>query len=155
VIRFIAIYSFLRHKGLVVHRRSAMKPRDSTRRLERSALKLFFALMVTAVVAFAGTSIIDKQRQPAVEVTGAVTDAICGITHGTNGGDAECTRLCVNMGADFALGVGKRIYILQGHRADLYRFAGDRVVVKGQLIKPDTIAVESVVPSVVSASRPR
>ena len=132
-----------------------MKPIDSTRRLERSALKLFFALMVTAMVAFAGTSIIDKQKQPAVEVTGVVTDAICGITHGTNGSDAECTRLCVNMGADFALGVGKRIYVLEGHRADLDRFAGDRVIVKGTIIKPDTIAVESVIPSVVSTSRPR
>ncbi len=132
-----------------------MKPIDSTRHLEGAALKLFFALMVTAMVAFAGTSIIDEQKQPTVEVSGVVTDAVCGITHGTNGSDAECTRLCVNMGADFALGVGKRIYILQGHRADLDRFAGDRVIVKGKIIKPDTIAVESVVPSVVSTSRPR
>ena len=132
-----------------------MKPIDSTRRLERSALKLFFALMVTAMVAFAGTSIVDKQKQPAVEMTGVVTDAICGITHGTNGSDAECTRLCVNMGADFALGVGKRIYVLEGHRADLDRFAGDRVLVKGKIIKPDTIAVESVIPEVVSTSRAR
>jgi hypothetical protein len=125
---------------------------DTTRRLGQSAAKLLFALMVTAVVAFAGTSIINTQKQPLVQLTGVVTDAVCGITHGTSGSDAECTRLCVRIGADFALGVGNRIYILKGRRTELNRFAGDKVMVKGKFVKADTIAVEDVIPSVIWAS---
>jgi hypothetical protein len=125
-----------------------MKPIDSTRRVERSALRLSFLLILTAVVAFGA---IDTPKQPAVQVTGVVTDAVCGITHGTNGSDAECTRLCASMGIDFALGAGKRVYILQGHRGDLNRFAGDRVMIKGKLVKHDTIAVEEVIPTVIWA----
>jgi hypothetical protein len=137
---------------VVCGKEDAMKPTDSTKRVERSALKLFFLLTLTAVVAFGGMPIIDKPQQRTVQLTGVVTDAVCGITHGTNGSDAECTRLCVSIGADFALGVGNRTYVLQGHRAELNRFAGDRVMVKGKFVKADTIAVEDVIPSVIWAS---
>jgi len=133
-----------------------MKPIKPRERLVQSVyiLKVFSALVVTAVAMFAGTSIGDTQGQSVVELTGIVTDTACGIQHGTKiGGNAECTRLCVKMGAEYALGVGKRVYILQGHQAELDRFAGDRVIVKGRMIGRGTMAVEWVVPLPVSAFR--
>lgn len=131
-----------------------MKPIKSRGRFAQPAciLKAFSALIVAAVAMFAGTSIGDTQRQSVVELTGFVSDTACGIVHGTKiGGNAGCTRLCVKMGAEYALGVGKRIYILQGHQAELDRFAGEMVIVKGRMIGRGTMAVEWVVPLPVSA----
>jgi len=66
------------------------------------------------------------------ELTGIVSDATCQGRHNrkavTNCG---CTRKCVEDGGDYALVVGQRVYILQGHRADLDKFAGGRATVVG------------------------
>jgi hypothetical protein len=59
------------------------------------------------------------------------------------------------MRAEYALGVEKRIYVLKGHQAELDRFAGERVMARGRIVRRDTIAVESVVPWLVSTSRAR
>jgi hypothetical protein len=137
-----------------------MKPTVPRRRPGQSVyvLKTFLALIiasiVTAVAMLAGTSVVDKQGQSTVTLTGIVSDTMCGSEHETNTwGDAECTRLCVKMGAEYALGVGKSTYVLQGHQAELDRFAGERVIVKGRMVRRDTIAVESVISWLVSASR--
>lgn len=119
-------------------------------------LKLFSALVISSIVAAVGmsarTSIVDKQGQPAVVLTGIVSDTMCGSTHGTKAhGDAECTRTCVELGAGYVLAVGKKVYILQGHRTELDRFAGDEVLVKGKVLSRDTVAVESVAPVIVDA----
>jgi hypothetical protein len=42
------------------------------------------------------------------------------------------------------LRVGKRMYILQGHEADLDRFAGKEVTVKGRAFGRDRIIVDQV-----------
>jgi hypothetical protein len=84
--------------------------------------------------------------------TGIVTDADCGSTHGTKiRGDAACTRLCVSLGADYALAAGQRIYVLRGHRAELNAFAGDMVVVRGKMVSRNVVAVESVAPYILRA----
>jgi len=81
-----------------------------------------------------------------------VSDSDCGSTHGTKiHGDAACTRLCVSLGAEYALAAGERIYVLRGHPAELNAFAGDMVVVKGKMVNRNTVAVESVIPYIVSA----
>ncbi len=122
----------------------------------QSILKLFSALVISSIVVAVGmsarTSIVDKQDQPAVALTGIVSDTMCGSTHGTKvWGDAECTRACVKLGAGYALPVRKKIYILKGHQAELDRFAGETVIVKGKIVSRDTVAVESVAPVVVDA----
>jgi hypothetical protein len=118
--------------------------------------KIFAALViastVTAGALSAASSIVEKQDQPAIALTGIVSDTMCGRTHGTKAhGDAECTRTCVELGAGYALAVGKKVYILQGHRTELDRFAGDEVLVKGKVLSRDTVAVESVAPVIVDA----
>jgi hypothetical protein len=44
---------------------------------------------------------------------------------------AECTRECVKQGAKYALVVGKKVYTLEGHEAELEKLAGERATVKG------------------------
>jgi len=123
-----------------------------------SILKVFLVLVFSSLLMVIGisakTSIAHKQDQSAVRLTGIVSDTTCGSTHGTKThGDAECTRLCVKLGADYALAIGKRIYVLKGHEGELNTFAGDMVIVSGKIVKHDTVAVESVAPYTVWATR--
>jgi len=102
---------------------------------------------------WADTSIVDRQDRSAMQLTGIVSDANCGSTHGTKvHGDADCTRLCVSLGAEYALAVGQRIYVLRGHPIELNAFAGDMVIVRGKVVGRNIVAVESVAPYLVSAT---
>ena len=80
----------------------------------------------------------------AAELTGIVSDATCQGRHNrkavTNYG---CTRKCVEDGADYALVVGRTVYILEGHRADLDKFAGGRATVSGGVTE-NRVLVDSV-----------
>lgn len=78
------------------------------------------------------------------ELTGIVTDATCQRRHNrkavTNYG---CTRKCVEDGGDYALVVGQTVYILEGHRAELDKFAGGRATVSGRVAE-NRVLVDSV-----------
>lgn len=81
----------------------------------------------------------------AITLTGTVTDSACGTDHGTKSvANAECTRTCVELGAQYALVVGKKLYVLQGHQIDLERFAGSEVRIKGHTASRDTVIVDQV-----------
>ena len=56
---------------------------------------------------------------------------------------AECTRDCVKKGTKYALVVGKKVYTLDGHEAELDKLAGERATVKGSLMG-EMVMVESV-----------
>src|SRR5260370_9736739 len=80
--------------------------------------------------------------QPAT-LTGVVTDSMCGASHMMPGKSAaECTRECVKGGSDYALLVGKKVYTLKGNPADLDKYAGERVTVKGS-VSGTTLNTES------------
>lgn len=82
------------------------------------------ALLVATTAAFA----------QAHELRGTVTDAMCGRKHMMKGASAaECTRACVKSGSEYALASGDKIYILRGDKAQIDKFAGADVVVKGDL----------------------
>lgn len=78
------------------------------------------------------------------ELTGIVSDATCQGRHNrkavTNYG---CTRKCVENGADYALVVGQTVYVLEGHRAELEKFAGGRATVSGRVTE-NRVLVDSV-----------
>ena len=76
-------------------------------------------------------------------LTGVVTDQMCGVKHMMAGNAAKCTRACVKEGSPYALAVGEKIYTLKGHEADLDKFAGDKVTVKGT-VSGTTVQVSSV-----------
>lgn len=122
-----------------------------------SVRKFLLALIIAGIGAAAGmsaaASIVVKQDQSGIALSGIVTDSVCGITHGTaTHGDAECTRTCVELGAGYVLADGRKMYVLKGHEPELNRVAGDRVLVRGKVVGRDTVAVESVVPWVVEAA---
>ena len=77
-------------------------------------------------------------------LSGVVSDETCGATHKIqNMTPAECTRLCVRHGQSYALVVGKDVYLLHGHEAELEKLAGEHVTVKG-IVNNRTVNVESV-----------
>jgi hypothetical protein len=115
------------------------------------------AMTIMAVAMAAGNVIIPPL--PGVTLTGIVRDSVCGGDHGIKArGDAECTRACIELGAQYALmvgklKVGKKMYLLRGHEADLERFAGKEVTVKGRALGRDTLIVDQVDRSHSEATR--
>ena len=75
---------------------------------------------------------------------GKVSDAMCGAKHmAKDKSAADCTRECVKSGSDYALVVGEKVYTLKGNAADLDKYAGEQVTVKGT-VSGNTITAESV-----------
>ena len=80
-------------------------------------------------------------------LTGVVSDAMCGQTHMMKDKPAaECLRYCVKQGTKYALVAGKNVYTLEGHEAELDKYAAQKVTVKGTL-KGEILTVVSVVPA--------
>ena len=78
------------------------------------------------------------------ELTGLVSDAICKGMHFRKAVTPfSCTLKCVHDGADYVFVVGDRVYVLEGHRADLDKFAGGRATVRGH-VNGDRFTVDSV-----------
>ena len=77
-------------------------------------------------------------------ITGTVTDSMCGAHHMMQGKTpAECTRICVKQGSDFALSSGDKVYVLKGDKSQFDKFAGQTVTVHGK-VDGKTIAVDSI-----------
>lgn len=120
----------------------------TVRRLKMSPVLIISAMTIMAV-AMAAASVIIPLR-PGVTLTGIVSDSVCGGDHGIRApGDPECTRSCVELGAQYALMVGKlkvgqKMYLLHGREADLEQFAGKEVRVRGRALGRDTIIVDQV-----------
>jgi hypothetical protein len=80
-------------------------------------------------------------------LTGTVSDSMCGAHHmAKDKSAAECTRICVKQGTKYALVVGKKVYTLQGHEAELDKVAGMKATVKGK-VSGESLTVQSVVPA--------
>jgi len=91
-----------------------------------------------------GTSIPAEASSAPKTLTGTVSDAMCGAHHmEKDKSAAECTRECVKKGTKYALVVGKKIYTLEGHEAELDKLAGERATVKGSMMG-EMVMVESV-----------
>ena len=78
------------------------------------------------------------------ELTGIVSDGICKGRHNRKAvTQFGCTVKCVGEGANYVLVVGDTVYILQGRRADLDKFAGGPVMVAGR-VSGNTVVVDSI-----------
>jgi hypothetical protein len=80
------------------------------------------------------------QAQSTESATGAVYEGMvtcshCGARHSAKIGQtaADCTRICVHSGANFALVDGEKVYLLKGDLDLLKKVAGQRVRVHGVL----------------------
>jgi hypothetical protein len=113
------------------------------------ALILFIAIPRTR----AGTPVPQPQAslaKPAPAVPpqayqGMITDTRCGAKHSAAIGmtAADCARVCVHGGEQFALIDGETVYVLEGEPAALKHVAGQRVRIVGTLTGK-RISVESV-----------
>lgn len=110
-----------------------------------AVLLLSMAVFVAQVVAQSSTAKQANQSAAAEKtLTGVIGDTMCGKTHmAKDKSPAECTRMCVKQGQKYALVIGQKVYILQGHEDDLDKLAGQRVTVKGT-VSGDTVNVASV-----------
>lgn len=110
---------------------------------------LALSALTTGLGLSARTATINRPKIPwetRQTLSGIVSDSICGKGHTINRhGDRECTQLCVKLGANYALVVGKSLFTLKGHEAELNEFAGQGVLVTGAVSR-DTVRVESVTP---------
>ena len=101
----------------------------------------------TAVAAAALLMLPVALQAKTVNLTGEVSDAMCGAKHQMGGSAAECARSCIKMGSDYALVVGDKVYKLAGpSKADaktLWDLAGKKAIVNGDL-NGDTLTVKSV-----------
>jgi hypothetical protein len=106
------------------------------------------ALTVAAIALACGVGEYARANSATRMLTGVVTDAECGKTHGMMKGmsDAECTRMCVKGGSAYALVVGDQVIELRGHSTDLYKYAAQKVTVRGTMHGKDLL-VESVKPA--------
>ncbi len=103
--------------------------------------------MLAVAVLFAAVAVRVQAAGAATTLTGVVSDAMCGAHHmAKNKSAAECTRGCVKRGEKYALVVNKKVYTLQGHEADLDKYAAQKVTVKGS-VTGSTVTVESVTPA--------
>jgi hypothetical protein len=107
------------------------------------------AILALTVVAMAfGMAHYTRADGETRTLTGVVTDAECGKTHGMMKGmsDADCTRMCVKGGSAYALIVGDKVIELRGHSEDLYKYAAQKVTIHGTMHGKDLL-VESVKPA--------
>jgi hypothetical protein len=81
-------------------------------------------------------------------LTGEVSDAMCGAKHEMKGKAADCTRVCMKHGSQYALVVGDKVYALETSDKvaleKLNDLAGAKAKVTGE-VDGTTIAVKSVV----------
>ncbi len=112
-----------------------------------------FALALSAVIMGIGssgrTATINREKVPwgtKLILSGIVSDSLCGNGHSVNGhGDRECTRMCVKLGANYALVASKSLFILKGHEVELDEYAGEKVIITGA-VSGNLVKVESIVP---------
>jgi len=80
-------------------------------------------------------------------LTGVISDTMCGKAHmAKDKSPADCIRMCVKRGEKYALVVDAKLYTLQGHEADLDKYATQKVTVKGA-VKGNIVSVVSVTPA--------
>jgi hypothetical protein len=105
------------------------------------------AIPMLAVALLAPLVILAQASGEQKTLAGIVSDAMCGATHMMKDKPAaECLRYCVNQGTKYALVADKKVYTLEGHEAELDKYAAQKVTVKGTL-KGEILTVESLIPA--------
>ena len=104
-------------------------------------------ISIPAAVVLAAVAILAQASVEQKTLTGIVSDAMCGATHMMKDKPAaECLRYCVKQETKYALVANKKVYTLEGHEAELDKYAAQKVTVKGTL-KGESLTVESVLPA--------
>jgi hypothetical protein len=101
-----------------------------------------------ATVALLGATAMQGQSTGSQKtLTGVVSDSMCGVNHmAKNMNSADCLRMCVKKGTKYALVVDKKVYTLEGHEAELDKYAAQKVTLQGT-VNGETMNVASVAPA--------
>ncbi|HET9371285.1 MAG TPA: hypothetical protein VFO19_13590 [Vicinamibacterales bacterium] len=111
--------------------------------------KLALSITIAVAVGSASYAAAQQGNQPAEQKwTGNISDAMCGVSHGANGGDMtkdhDCAVKCAKGGSAYVFVADKKIFKIADQKMpDLERHAGHRVEITGTL-KNDTITVSKV-----------
>ena len=109
-------------------------------------------LALAAAIPLGTVSLLAQTSGTQKTLTGVVSDAMCGATHmAKDKTAAECTRMCAKGGQKYALVADKHVYTLEGHEAELDKYAAHKVAVRGSL-NGNTLSVASVAPAVKEKS---
>jgi len=114
------------------------------------ACALAFGIATVGVVGGVAVDAFGQRKSPAVNThsyEGMVTCSQCEARHSAKMGKsaADCTRMCIHGGAQFALVDGEKTYLLDGDLETLKKAAGRRTRVAGT-VNGRTITVASVSP---------
>ena len=102
---------------------------------------------LTAVALLGAATMMGQTSGSQKTLTGVVIDSMCGVNHmAKNMAPADCLRMCVKKGTKYALVVGKDVYTLEGHEAELDKYAAQTLSLKGT-VKGQVMTVESVAPT--------
>ena len=101
------------------------------------------AILMTGLIVVASGAF----SQTAQTLTGTIGDTMCGAKHMMANESAEqCTRECVKQGSDYGLVSGDKVYTLKGDAKLLDKFAGQKVMIKGE-VSGTTVTVSSIIPA--------
>lgn len=81
-----------------------------------------------------------------VSLTGTISDSMCGAKHMMSGDDPKCVHSCIKNGSQYALVVDDKVYVLQGRKEELDKFAGQKAIVTGT-VHDASLQVVSVKPA--------
>jgi hypothetical protein len=105
------------------------------------------SLFLAAVALFGAAAMQGQTSGSQKTLTGVVSDSMCGVNHmAKDMPSADCLRMCVKKGTKYALVVGKTVYTLEGHEAELDKYAAQKVTLQGT-VKGETVNVASVAPA--------
>ena len=91
---------------------------------------------LAAVALLGAATLLGQTSGPQKTLTGVVSDSMCGANHmAKNMNPADCLRMCVKKGTKYALVVGKEVYTLEGHEADLDKYAAQKVSLKSRDVR--------------------
>ncbi len=118
--------------------------------MKKTISRIAMVMMAAAAIAWFGAVASRVQADESASqttLTGVVSDAMCGAHHTMQGmSAADCTRMCVKAGSGYALVVSDKVYLLKGASAQLNKYAGQKVTVKGAM-KGANFVVASVEPA--------
>lgn len=110
-----------------------------------------FAVLMLFGFAFGQTTLATPSPTIAQQLTGTVSDGICKGHHNRKAATPfGCSINCVREGAGYVLVVGDAVYALEGHNADLEKFAGGEATVTGH-VNGNSISVDSVTKAQMAA----
>ena len=118
-------------------------------RVASLAVALSLAVVATLSAQTKAAAPAAKQATSAAEKwNGTISDAMCGKSHGANGGteqkDHDCAVKCAKGGSEYVFVAGDKVFKIANQKfADLEKHAGHKVTVEGTL-KGDAITVTKI-----------